>query len=320
MTERILKNAIHTLNVESSAILQLAEDLGDEFILSVQHLLDCKGRIIVTGIGKSALVAQKIVSTFNSTGAASIFLHAADAIHGDIGMLKSEDIALCLSKSGESPEIKILVPLLKRQKNKLIAITAQADSFLAKAADIVLLLPATEEACPFNLAPTTSTTAQLALGDALAVCLLQERGFTKNDFALNHPGGFIGKQLYLTVGELAAGNEVPRASENSTIIELINEISSKRLGATAILSTQEKLLGIVTDGDIRRMLNKHSDFQNLTAADIMTHTPKAVEAEVLAINARAIMQEYSITQLPVLKAGLYMGMIHLHDILREGIA
>jgi len=309
---------MRTLNAESSAILSMAESIDEEFISCIKLLLDCRGRIIVTGIGKSALVAQKIVSTFNSTGSPSMFLHAADAIHGDIGMLKSEDLVICLSKSGESPEIRVLIPLVKRRNNPLIAITSNKSSYLGTAADITLSTPIKEEACPFDLAPTTSTTAQLALGDALAVALLEERGFTKSEFAENHPGGFIGKQLYLTVGTLSDKNDRPVAHLNSTVVDVISEISSKRLGAACVIDDKDRLLGIVTDGDIRRMLKQDGDFRQLSARDIMTAHPKYAQADDLAVNALAMMQEHSITQLPVLSDGKYVGMIHLHDVLREG--
>lgn len=319
MTERILASAVRTLNVESSAIVRMAECIDDQFISCVKLLLDCRGRIIVTGIGKSALVAQKIVSTLNSTGAPSTFLHAADAIHGDIGMLKSDDLVICLSNSGESPEIRALIPLIQRRKTPLVCITGNKQSYLGKASDICLYTPIEEEACPFNLAPTSSTTAQLAMGDAIAVALLEERGFSKDEFAANHPGGFIGKQLYLTVGELAKQNMVPRVLPDSPSVEIITEISSKRLGAAAVTEENGRLLGIITDGDIRRMLKKDEDFRKLVASEIMTENPKSLEYHVLAVQALKIMQEFSITQLPIVNDGRYLGMVHLHDIIREGI-
>jgi arabinose-5-phosphate isomerase len=272
----------------------------------------------VTGIGKSAIIAQKLVATFNSTGTPSIFMHAADAIHGDLGIVQKDDLVICLSKSGETPEIKVLVPLLKEYGSSLIAIVGNTSSYLSRQADIVLDTTVPNEACPNNLAPTSSTTAQLVMGDALAVCLLKARGFTSNDFARLHPGGSIGKQLYLKVSDLYTINQVPQVKYNDGIKTVIMEISSKRLGATAVIKGG-KLAGIITDGDLRRMLEKNTEFISLRAEDIMTPSPRTVEPETLVIHALSLMRQNNITQLLVVEKNRYLGVIHLHDILKEGI-
>ena len=310
--------AISTITDESAAIANLTKSVDSDFLSCIALILGSKGRVIVTGIGKSAIIAQKIVATFNSTGTPAGFLHAADAIHGDLGTIQKEDVVICLSNSGETPEIKILVPLLKEYGSALIAMVGNRDSFLAKHADFIISTKVEKEACPNNLAPTSSTTAQMVMGDALAVCLLEARGFTSGDFAKLHPGGAIGKQLYLKVGDLYSGNMAPRVNHDDDVKKVIIEISSKRLGATAVLKG-DKLLGIVTDGDLRRMLEKSGDISILKASDIMTKNPRTIASDTLVVNALGIMREHNITQLLVVDNHKYKGVIHLHDILREGI-
>ena len=310
--------AISTISKESEAISELISAIDGTFVKCVELILQSKGRVIVTGIGKSAIIGSKLVATFNSTGTPAVFMHAADAIHGDLGTIQKEDIVICLSKSGETPEIKVLVPLLKLHGSSLIAIVGNKESYLAKQADLIIDASVKEEACPNNLAPTSSTTAQLVLGDALAVCLLESRGFTKNDFAKFHPGGSLGKELYLKVSDLSVNNQVPKVNVNDAIKNVIVEISSKRLGATAVLDG-DQLAGIITDGDLRRMLEKNIDFHQLNASDIMSREPKTIEPSELVVNALSIMRQNNITQLLVMESGKYVGVIHLHDILREGI-
>lgn len=277
-----------------------------------------KGRIILTGIGKSALIAQKIVATLNSTGSPAIFLHAADAIHGDLGMIQADDNIICLSKSGNTAEIKVLVPLLKSYGNQLIAIVADTDSYLATQAHWVLHTPIEMEACPHNLAPTSSTTAQLVLGDAIAICLLEMKDFKKSDFAKYHPGGALGRKLYLTLGELAAKNEKPQVSKNAAIKEVLIEISRNRLGAVAVME-HDRICGIITDGDIRRMLQKNDTFVHLTAQDIMSKQPKMMSKNTLAIEAFEWLKTHHITQLLVTEHNSYIGLVHLHDFMQEGL-
>ncbi len=274
--------------------------------------------MVVTGIGKSAIIANKIVATLNSTGTPAIFLHAADAIHGDIGTIQKNDNIICLSKSGNTPEIKVLVPLLKKGGNKLIAMTGNTASYLAKQADFVLNCTVEKEACPHDLAPTSSTTAQLAMGDALAVCLLECRDFSKEDFARFHPGGALGKKLYLKVEDISSQNQKPQVKPGDSIRAVIMEISSKRLGATAVVENG-KLAGVITDGDLRRMLEKPGDTSKLKASSIMNKNPKTIEEGELAVNAMKFMEQYSITQLIVTNKGKYSGFIHLHDLIKEGI-
>ncbi len=307
-----------TINNEAEAISGLINAIDDDFVKCVELIYRSKGRVIVTGIGKSAIIGQKIVATFNSTGTPAIFMHAADAIHGDLGTIQKEDISICLSKSGETPEIKVLIPLIKHQGNRLIAIVGNRDSYLAKQADFVLDATVAKEACPNNLAPTSSTTAQLVMGDALAVCLLECRGFTTSDFAKLHPGGVLGKQLYLKVSDLYTGNSKPAVQLNDTIKKVILEISSNRLGATAVMDG-EQLAGIITDGDLRRMLERNTNIRLIKAADIMSVNPKIIGPEILAVSALNLMRKSNITQLVVAEKGRYLGMIHLHDILKEGI-
>jgi arabinose-5-phosphate isomerase len=310
--------AINTIRDEASAVSGLTNAVNDDFLKSVRLILSSRGRVIVTGIGKSAIIGQKIVATLNSTGTPAIFLHAADAIHGDLGIVQKEDIVLCLSKSGETPEIKVLVPLLKQRGSALIAMVGNTASYLAKQADTVIDTTVEKEACPNNLTPTSSTTAQLVMGDALAVCLLESRGFTPADFAKFHPGGILGKELYLRVEDLYVNNQVPVVTPKDTIRKVIVEISSKRLGATAVLDGN-KLVGIITDGDIRRMLEKNSNINKLTAADIMSLNPRTIEPGALVVDALSLMRQYNITQILVMELKKYKGVIHLHDILKEGI-
>ena len=320
LSHKITLTAKKVLQLEAEAIARLAEFIDEGFQECVEAILSIKGRVVVTGIGKSANIAQKIVATLNSTGTPALFMHAADAIHGDLGMIQQDDFVICISKSGNTPEIKVLVPLLKRKGSKLAALVSSTDSYLAKCADYVLNANVEREACPFNLAPTTSTTAALALGDALAICLLESRGFSSDDFAHLHPGGSLGKRLYLKVGDLYTQHEAPHVSENARLKEIIIEISSKRLGATAVLAADtEELVGIITDGDLRRMLNKYESVEGITATDIMTPAPLTIEASEYAVEALALMQNKSITQLIVTNSGKFGGFVHLHDLLKEGL-
>lgn len=315
---KIKKTAITAINEENRVIKKLVRSINEDFISTVKLIFNSQGRVIITGIGKSANIATKIVATLNSTGTPSVFMHAADAIHGDIGLVRPEDIVVAISKSGETPEIKVLVPLIRHRKNTLIAMVGNTKSYLAKQADFILDVTVEKEACPNNLAPTSSTTAQLVMGDALAVSLLELRGFTASDFAKFHPGGALGKRMFFRAEDLAVNNEVPKVRANEKIANIIVEISSKRLGTTAVIEN-DKLIGIITDGDLRRMLEKYSNFQDLTARDIMTINPKTINKDALAIDALSIMRENNITQLPIMDNGKYAGIIHLHDILKEGI-
>lgn len=293
--------------------------LDDRFEKVVKLISECTGRLVLSGIGKSAIVAQKIVSTLNSTGTPSIFLHAADAIHGDLGMIQNNDIVIVFSKSGDSPEIKVLVPLIKNFGNKVIAMTGNSNGFLAGQADGILDTTVSEEACPNNLAPTTSTTAQMVMGDALAICLMEMKGFNSDDFAKFHPGGTLGKKLYLRVAELFPKNEKPQVQLNATIRNVIIEITKKRLGATVVTDNNQQVVGIITDGDIRRMLQNHEDTTGILARDIMSPGPKTVESDALAVNALDLMRKNNITQLIVTEGGQYAGIVHLHDLIREGL-
>ncbi|AWA31426.1 D-arabinose 5-phosphate isomerase [Flavobacterium magnum] len=303
---------------ESQAIAQLAGLLTDDFPKAVDLILRAEGRLIVTGIGKSAIIAQKIVATMNSTGTPSMFLHASEAIHGDLGMVQPGDVVICISKSGNSPEIKVLTPILKRFGNTLIAMTGNINSFLAKGADFVLDTTVEAEACPLNLAPTSSTTAQLVMGDALAVSLMELRGFKSEDFAKYHPGGALGKKLLLRVKDMLEDSHKPMVSPDAPVKKVIFEISEKRLGVTAVID-DNKVIGIITDGDIRRMLNNTDTIAGLTAKDIMTKNPKMIKPSDMAMDALNIMEDFSITQLVVSDQDDYKGIIHLHDILKEGI-
>jgi arabinose-5-phosphate isomerase len=316
--ENILAIAKKTILSESEAITKLIDFLDENFFEAVQRIYETKGRLIVTGIGKSAIIAQKMVATFNSTGTPSMFLHAAEAIHGDLGMIQNDDIIICISKSGNSPEIKVLVPLLKRFGNTLIAITGNTTSFLAKGSDFVLNTTVDTEACPINLAPTNSTTAQLVMGDALAVCLMEMRDFKPEDFAVYHPGGALGKKLLLRVKDMIEHSLKPAVTPDTSVKKVIFEISEKRLGVTAVIEN-DKIVGIITDGDIRRMLNDVDTIADLTAKDIMSRNPKLVSSETMAVDALNILEDFSITQLIVSDNGEYKGVLHLHDILKEGI-
>jgi len=304
---------------ELSALKELSTYIDDQFDEIIDILYNCKGRVVITGIGKSAIIAQKISATMNSTGTPALFMHAADAIHGDLGMIQSEDVVIIISKSGESPEIKTLIPLIQNFGNKIIAISGNLSSYLATHADYVLNTTVEKEACPLNLAPTTSTTAQLVIGDALAICLIYKRGFSAQDFAKYHPGGALGKKLYIRVKDIMTASAPPQVFIHDNLNKVIYEISSKRLGATAVLE-QDKLLGIITDGDLRRMLLNHADITQLTAGDIMTVHPQVVQENILAVEAYKIMSDKHITQLPVLnEQQQYVGMVHIHDIIKEGI-
>ncbi len=310
--------AIKTINTESKAITKLLDYINDDFVKSVQAIYETKGRLIVTGIGKSAIIAQKIVATMNSTGTPSMFLHASEAIHGDLGMVQPQDILICISKSGNSPEIKVLVPIIQRFGNTLIAMTGNRTSFLAKGAHFVLDTTVEEEACPLNLAPTSSTTAQLVMGDAVAVCLMELRDFKSTDFAKYHPGGALGKKLLLQVKDMLEHSLKPMVGPDTSVKQAIFEISEKRLGVTAVID-EGKVIGIITDGDIRRMLNEQDSITGLTAKDIMTKNPKTVKSTDMVVAALNILEDFSITQLVVLDGEEYKGILHLHDILKEGI-
>lgn len=314
----IIETAVSTLKLESEAILNLLQHVNDDFVKVVELILESKGRVIVTGIGKSAIIAQKIVATFNSTGTPAIFMHAADAVHGDLGMIQQDDIVMCLSKSGNTPEIKLLAPLLKQSGNLLIGMLGSVDSDLAKQADLILNTSVNKEACPHNLAPTTSTTAQLAMGDALAICLLEAREFNSEDFARYHPGGSLGKRLYLKAGDIAAKNEKPSILPTASVKDVIIEISKNRLGAVVVIA-DNNIKGIITDGDIRRMLEKYTNIEHITAADLMNINPKKIDKNELALLALEQIKENNITQLLVTENDHYYGMIHLHDLLQEGI-
>ncbi|WP_181304298.1 SIS domain-containing protein [Rufibacter sp. XAAS-G3-1] len=319
ITKNIKSIAKKVLEEEATAILKLADYVNEDFEACVEAILASRGRVVVTGIGKSANIAAKIVATLNSTGTPALFMHAADAIHGDLGMIQADDFVICLSKSGNTPEIKVLVPLLKRKGTKLAALVSNVDSYLARQSDFVLNATIEREACPNNLAPTTSTTAHLALGDALAVCLLESRNFSKEDFGALHPGGSLGKRLYLKVGDIYSLNAAPKVSTDATLKEIIIEISSKRLGATAVLDNSGNLTGIITDGDLRRMLSNFDNLAGITAADIMTPSPLTIDCDEYAVEALATMQKRNITQLIVTKAGTFSGFVHLHDLLKEGL-
>lgn len=315
----IKKAAQRSLKIEGNAILALGESIGDDFVAAVEAILSAEGRLVVTGIGKSALIAQKLVATFNSTGTPALFMHAADAVHGDLGMVQRNDLVLCISQSGNTPEIKLLVPMIKHGGNLLIGMTGVADSYLALQSDVLLLSAITEEACPLKLAPTTSTAVQLALGDALAVCLLEQRGFTEKDFARYHPGGALGKRLYLRVDDLLVNNQAPAVQHQAPVKEALLAISKGRLGVTAVLEG-EKLVGIITDGDVRRMLDKHNDLGRLLASEVMTAHPRTIASGSYAAEALQIIRANNITQLLVVDAHeKYLGVVHVHDLLKEGI-
>ena len=310
--------AQRTLNLEAQALLELSASIDDSFVKTIHLLREMKGRMVISGIGKSAIVGQKIVATLNSTGTPSIFMHAADAIHGDLGMIQQHDVVMIISKSGESPEIKILITLIKNLGNPLIGMVGNLQSILAKSSNYILNTTVSQEACPNNLAPTASTTAQMAMGDAMAVSLMELKGFTANDFAKFHPGGTLGKKLYLRVNDLSTLNEKPEVRPESTIKEVIVEMTRKRLGLTAVVDNA-KLVGVITDGDLRRMLEKDLDIEHKMAKEIMSRDPKTIAPDALAVDALDKMRKNNITQLIVKTEEEYTGVIHLHDLLREGI-
>ncbi|KJD33427.1 D-arabinose 5-phosphate isomerase [Tamlana nanhaiensis] len=314
----IVDVAKQTIEAEASAILNLSSLLNEDFAKAVKLIYNSKGRVIITGVGKSAIIASKIVATLNSTGTPAVYMHAADAIHGDLGLILKDDVVICISKSGNTPEIKVLVPLIKRGENKMIAITGNENSFLAKQANFVLNTYVEKEACPNNLAPTTSTTAQLVMGDALAISLLNLRGFSSEDFAKYHPGGALGKKLYLRVKDISTENQKPQVTSDTNIKNVIIEISAKMLGVTAVIEN-DKIIGIITDGDLRRMLSKTNDFSALTAKDIMGTSPKTINVDAMAVDALELMEIHDITQLLVEENGKYAGIVHLHDLIKEGI-
>ncbi|HQV61818.1 MAG: KpsF/GutQ family sugar-phosphate isomerase [Chitinophagaceae bacterium] len=319
MAVSIKQVALKTIALEANSVSGLASYINDDFEKAVTAIASGKGRVVVSGIGKSAVIAQKIVATFNSTGTPSIFMHAADAIHGDLGMVQQNDVVVIISKSGESPEIKVLVPLIKNFGNVLIAMVGNIESYLARNASIILNTTVTQEACPNNLAPTSSTTAQLVMGDALAICLMELNGFQSEDFAKFHPGGSLGKKLYLRVVDLYADNEKPKVLAEQSLKEVIVEMTAKRLGITAVVDTSNNLLGIITDGDLRRMLEKSIAIDTIKAGDIMTVNPKTIGPDELAVAALDVLRKNEITQLAVTDAGKYLGIIHLHDLVKEGL-
>lgn len=319
MPDNIKQVALQTIELEARAVSGLKNFINDDFEKAVRLLAGCRGRIVISGIGKSAVIAQKIVATFNSTGTPSLFMHAADAIHGDLGMVQQEDLVIVISKSGESPEIKVLVPLLKRFGNPLVAMVGNPGSYLALQADAILNTTVDQEACPNNLAPTSSTTAQLVMGDALAVCLMELNGFRQDDFAKLHPGGTLGKKLYLRVSDLSSRNEKPVVLPTHSLKEVIVEMTAKRLGATAVADKEGQLLGIITDGDLRRMLEKNAAIESMTAGDIMTSDPCTIGPDELAVSALDLLRKQEISQLVVISEKKYEGIIHLHDLIREGL-
>ncbi|APU69144.1 MAG: KpsF/GutQ family sugar-phosphate isomerase [Bacteroidota bacterium] len=318
LSDQIISSAKETISNEAQAISNLKNFIDSDFVSTVETIYNSQGRVVVTGIGKSAIIANKIVATLNSTGTPAIFMHAADAIHGDLGIVQENDVVICISKSGNSPEIKVLVPLIKNFNNKLIALTANKDSFLGKEADHILNCYIEKEACPNNLAPTTSTTAQMVVGDALAICLLDLKGFTSKDFAKYHPGGTLGKKLYLRVSDIAGQNMMPQVSPETDIASAIVEISEKMLGVTAVIEN-EQIIGIITDGDIRRMLKNHQNIGELKARDIMSASPKTIDEDELAVEALDLLEKNKISQLLAVKEGKYKGVVHIHNLIREGI-
>jgi arabinose-5-phosphate isomerase len=318
MQSSIKQTALRTIQMEAQSIQGLSSFVNDDFERAVQAIASCKGRLVISGIGKSAVIAQKIVATLNSTGTPSIFMHAADAIHGDLGMVQQDDIVMIISKSGSSPEIKVLVPLIRNFGNILVAMVGNVDSYLAKHSNLVLNTTVDQEACPNNLAPTTSTTAQLVMGDAIATCLIELKGFSSDDFAKLHPGGMLGKKLYLRMSDIYTDNEKPAVFLHQSLKEVIVEITKKRLGATAVIDNQKNLLGIITDGDLRRMLEKNNVSENRQAESIMNSHPKTIDLDELAVNALDMMRKHEISQIVVVRDGKYLGMVHLHDLLREG--
>ena len=318
-SNNIISTAVSTIQLEADAIKKLQDYIDADFVKAIESVAASRGRLVVSGIGKSAIIAQKIVATFNSTGTPALFMHAADAIHGDLGMVQKDDVIIIISKSGDSPEIKVLVTLIKNFGNLLIAIVGNTSSFLARQSDIILNTTVDQEACPNNLAPTTSTTAQMVMGDALAICLMEMKGFGTADFAKFHPGGILGKKLYLRVTDLSSQNERPAVLRNATISQVIVEMTQKRLGTTAVIENDNSIAGIITDGDLRRMLEQTTDYAHLLAKDIMSENPATVDADVLAADALETMKAKNISQLIVTENNRYKGIIHLHDLVREGI-
>lgn len=320
---KLVKNiktiAKNVLELEAQAIISASQHIDQAFEDCITAMLHCAGRVVITGIGKSAIIAQKIVATMNSTGTPALFMHAADAIHGDLGMILKDDMVICISKSGNTPEIKVLVPLLKRTGARIIAMVGNTASFLAQQSDYLLDATVAAEACPLNLAPTTSTTVALALGDALAMCLLEARNFTSDDFAKYHPGGALGKILYLKIEDIYLANALPKVPAEAAVKQVILEMTSKRLGATAVVDANDHLLGIITDGDLRRMMEKYENFTGITAKDIMNAKPSTVQPEDYAVHALHTMQAKNITQLVVTHGGKALGFVHLHDLLKEGL-
>lgn len=319
MNLSIQQTALRTIELEAQSVAGLTAFIDSDFEKAIQAIHASKGRLVISGIGKSAIIAQKIVATLNSTGTPSLFMHAADAIHGDLGMVQEEDVVLVISKSGESPEIKVLVPLIQNFGNTLIGMVGNMESFLANQADIVLNTTVSKEACPNNLAPTSSTTVQMVMGDIIAVCLMQLNGFSGRDFAKYHPGGNLGKRLYLRVEDISKHNAQPKVLETASLKEVIVEITEKRLGQTAVVDANNQIIGIITDGDLRRMLEKSSSLENIKAADILTRNPKTIGPDKLAVEALDILRENDISGLLVTENNQYLGVLHLHDLVREGI-
>lgn len=319
MNDKVKKIALQTIELEARSIQALSRSINNDFENAVQVIADCKGRVVVSGIGKSAVIAQKLVATFNSTGTPSLFMHAADAMHGDLGMIRPEDVVIIISKSGESPEIRVLLPLIRNFGNPLIAIVGNTTSSLAQGATYILDTTVESEACPNNLAPTSSTTAQLVMGDALAVCLMELKGFNSEDFARFHPGGALGKKLYLRVSDLAARNAKPQIKPSQTIREVIVSMTTGRLGVTVVVNDAQQVMGIITDGDLRRMLEKGTAIDSLTAADIMTPSPRTIHPEELAMVALDVLGQHHISQLVVADQENYIGVLHIHDLMREGL-
>ncbi len=315
----IIDSAMRTIQLQAASILHLSSFVDEGLALAVEKIAECKGRLVVSGIGKSAIVAQKIVATMNSTGTPALFMHAADAIHGDLGMIQQGDVVMIISKSGDSPEIKVLTPFIKNFGNTLIGMVGNTQSYLAAQADIILNTTVEQEACPNNLAPTNSTTAQMVMGDVLAICLMETKEFKTGDFAKYHPGGALGKKMYLRVGDLILQHEKPLVYINDDIKKAIIEISKKRLGATGVLNEQHEIIGIITDGDVRRMFEKYEDFKGLLVKDVMSTKPKTIEADTLAVQALEQMKQNNISQLLVVENNGYAGILHVHDLMREGI-
>ncbi|MGC4100887.1 KpsF/GutQ family sugar-phosphate isomerase [Ferruginibacter sp.] len=315
----IIASAQRTIELEAQSVTGLKAFINNDFIKAVEDIAAARGRLVISGIGKSAIVAQKIVATLNSTGTPALFMHAADAIHGDLGMIQQDDVVMIISKSGDSPEIKVLVSLVKNFGNTIIGMVGKIPSYLAQHSHIILNTTVEQEACPNNLAPTTSTTAQMVMGDALAVCLMELKGFNSADFARYHPGGMLGKKLYLRVNDLSVQNEKPAVQPEATLKEVIVEMTKKRLGTAVVINGSNQVLGIVTDGDLRRMLESTADLGKLTAKDIMSKSPKTIVADALATEALDLLRAHDISQLVVTENDCYAGIIHLHDLIREGI-